>query len=134
MDASRTPDARRPLSQAAIPEDEFLAMRRENLARWPTGAEVDFEAAVVRQRALPRHKQLGWVMRQAAAEGRCLVQPRGGFGTFALHKELMQVLDRDGHADIVPTTTDSYTRNEQFHLAQKGIEESEKMGRSLLNG
>lgn len=134
MDASRMPDARRPLSQAAIDEDEFLAMRRENLARWPTGAAVDFEAAVARQRALPRHKQLGWVMRQAAADGRCLVQPRGGFGTFALQKELMQALDRDGHADIVPTTTDSYTRNEQFHLAQKGIEESEKMGRSLLNG
>jgi len=44
------------------------------------------------------------------------------------------VIDEEGLADIVPTTTDSYTRNEQFALAQKGIEESEKMGRSLLNG
>ena len=42
--------------------------------------------------------------------------------------------DREGLADIVPTTTDSYTRNEQFHLAQKGVTESEKAGRSLLNG
>ena len=134
MNAPHAPEARRPLSQAAIPEDEFLALRKQNLARWPTGAGVDFDAAVARHRALPRHKQLGWVMRQAAAERRCLVQPRGGFGTFALHKELMQVLDRDGHADIVPTTTDSYARNEQFHLAQKGVDESEKMGRSLLNG
>ena len=46
----------------------------------------------------------------------------------------MVTLDKDGLADIVPTTTDSYTRNEQWELAQKGIEESERLGRSMLNG
>ena len=46
----------------------------------------------------------------------------------------MQALDSEGLADIVPTTTDSYTRNEQFAAAQKGVEESERLGRSLLNG
>ena len=125
---------RHPLSEARIPEDVFAAMRKENLARWPTGAEVDFEAAVERHKSLPPHKQLARVIREADAERRCLTQPRGGFGTFELQRELMQTLDRDGHADIVPTTTDSYTRNEHWHLAQKGIEESEKMGRSMLNG
>lgn len=134
MSALLEVEARLPLSQARIEDDEFAAMRRENLARWPTGREVDFEAAVARHQALPAHKRLGWVMREACRQGRCLTQPRGGFGTFALQKELMEALDRDGLADIVPTTTDSYTRNEQFHLAQKGIEESERMGRSLLNG
>jgi hypothetical protein len=49
---------------------------------------------------------------------------RGGFGTIGMQKELMLALDRDGLADIVPTTTDSYTRNEMFELAQKGLEES----------
>ncbi len=73
-------------------------------------------------------------MRRAVAERRCLTQPRGGFGTFEMQRELMVTLDRDGHADIVPTTTDSYTRNEQWDLAQKGIEESERLGRSMLNG
>jgi methylaspartate mutase epsilon subunit len=135
MNAPASPESvRLPLSQARIPEDAFAAMRKENLARWPTGAGVDFARAVERHRSLPRHKQLAWVMRRAVAERRCLTQPRGGFGTFALQKELMQVLDRDGHADIVPTTTDSYTRNEQWTLAQKGIEETEKLGRSMLNG
>ena len=33
-----------------------------------------------------------------------------------------------------PTTTDSYTRNEQWVSAQRGIEESQKAGRSMLNG
>jgi methylaspartate mutase epsilon subunit len=134
MNAPLAAETRLPLSQARIPDDVFAQMRRENLARWPTGAEVDFEAAVARHKALPLHKRLGWVMREAVKQGRCLTQPRGGFGTFALQMELMQALDREGLADIVPTTTDSYTRNEQFHLAQKGIEESERMGRSLLNG
>lgn len=109
-------------------------MRKENLARWPTGADVDLDKAVAYHRALPEHKRLGDVLRRADAEGRCLTQPRGGFGTFELQKELMEMLDREGMADIVPTTTDSYTRNEQFERAQEGIAESERLGRSMLNG
>ncbi len=122
------------LSAGAIPADDFATMRAENLARWPTGAEVDLEEAAEFHKSLPEHKQLGWVMRQAASEGRCLTQPRGGFGTLELQMELMRALDRDGMADIVPTTTDSYTRNEQWTQAETGIEESKKQGRSMLNG
>ena len=93
-----------------LPADDFADMRRENLARWPTGTEVDLDEAIEFHQSLPKHKQLGWVMRKAAAEGRCLTQPRGGFGTLELQLELMRALDGDGMADIVPTTTDSYTR------------------------
>ncbi len=135
MNAPSAPDATRPpLSQARIPDKVFAQMRRDNLARWPTGAGVDFAQALERHRTLPPHKQLAWVMRRAVAERRCLTQPRGGFGTFELHKQLMQILDREGLADVIPTTTDSYTRNEQFQLAQQGIEASEQAGRSMLNG
>ncbi|MFQ5995216.1 MAG: methylaspartate mutase subunit E [Acidiferrobacterales bacterium] len=123
-----------PLTADQIPEDLFKRMRQQNLARWPTGAEVNLADAVSYHQSLPKHKQLGWVMRQAAAEGRCLTQPRGGFGTLDMQIELMQTLDKEGLADVVPTTTDSYTRNERFAQAQKGIDESEKMGRSMLNG
>jgi methylaspartate mutase epsilon subunit len=123
-----------PLSQARIDDETFAAMRRENLARWPTGAEVDLEEAVAYHRELPAHKRLAAVLRRADAESRCLTQPRGGFGTFELQKRLMEMLDREGMADIVPTTTDSYTRNEQFSRAQEGVVESERLGRSMLNG
>jgi len=123
-----------PLSSAQIPADDFERMRTKNLARWPTGTEVDFDEAVAFHKSLPKHKQLGWVMRRAVEEGRCLTQPRGGFGTLELQLELMRALDKDGMADIVPTTTDSYTRNEQWAQAQTGIEESEREGRSMLNG
>lgn len=134
MNAPSAPEARLPLSQERIPDEVFEAMRRENLARWPTGKEVVLERAVALHQRLPKHKRLAYVMRRAVEEGRCLTQPRGGFGTFRLQLELMQVLDKEGLADIVPTTTDSYTRNEQWVLAQKGIEESEREGRSMLNG
>lgn len=123
-----------PLGDARIPDDVFARMRRQNLARWPTGAQVDFDEAVAFHRSLPESKRLPAVMRRAEAEGRCLTQPRGGFATLAMQKELMRALDRDGLADIVPTTTDSYTRNEQFAQAQRGVEESERLGRSMLNG
>jgi len=122
------------LTETAIDADTFLAMRRDNLARWPTGSQVDLEEAVDYLGRLPAHKDLATVTRAAHAERRCLTQPRGGFGTIGMQKELMVALDRDGLADIVPTTTDSYTRNEMFALAQKGLEESEREGRSMLNG
>jgi methylaspartate mutase epsilon subunit len=127
-------DERWKFSAAQIPEDLFQELRTENLSRWPTGAEVDLEEAAAYHHSLPEHKRLGAVMRKAAAEHRCLTQPRGGFGTLEMQRQLMEILDREGLADIVPTTTDSYTRNEQWQNAQKGMEESTRAGRSLLNG
>ena len=132
--AVRSRETRAPFSQTEIPADDFSVMRKENLARWPTGALVDIDSAVARHKALPRHKQLAQVFRDAEASNRCLTQPRGGFGTLELQIELMTELDKVGLADIVPTTTDSYTRNEQWDKAQSGIEESRKAGRSMLNG
>ena len=93
------------LSAGAIPADDFATMRAENLARWPTGAEVDLEEAAEFHKFLPEHKQLGWVMRQAASEGRCLTQPRGGFGTLELQMDLMPAPARDGIADLGDPTS-----------------------------
>ena len=132
--AVRSREARAPLSQAEIPAQEFERARRENLERWPTGAQIDIDEAVAFHNGLPKHKRLAHVLREAAKSGRCLTQPRGGFGTIELQLELMTALDKEGLADIVPTTTDSYTRNEQWGKAEIGIEESKKAGRSMLNG
>lgn len=123
-----------PFNEEKIPLEIFEQMRRKNLQRWPTGAEVDLEDSLTFHRALADHKRLSHVMREAVRQNRTLVQPRGGFGTFEQHKALMQTIDKDGLADIVPTTTDSYTRNEQFELAEKGKAESQRLGRSMLNG
>ncbi len=132
--AVRSHSPQLPFSQSEIPADTFAKMRQENLARWPTGTLVDFDAAIARHKSLPKHKQLAQVFREAEGTGHCLTQPRGGFGTLELQLELMTALDKVGLADIVPTTTDSYTRNEQWAKAQVGVEESRKAGRSMLNG
>ena len=71
MNAPAAPDAlRAKLSEARIADDVFGEMRQANLARWPSGAAVDFDQAVALHLALPKHKQLGWVMRQAVAQRR----------------------------------------------------------------
>ncbi|MGB9701089.1 MAG: methylaspartate mutase subunit E, partial [Thermodesulfobacteriota bacterium] len=67
-------------------------------------------------------------------EGKTLVQPRGGVALIEDHIALLQHLQDYGGADLLPTTTDTYTRNLKFAAAQRGIEESKKVGRSLLNG
>ncbi len=123
-----------PITSRPIDWDDFARMRKANLARWPTGAAVDFDEAVAYHRAMPRHKRTAEVVRAAAAAGRTLTQPRGGFGTLEMHLEMMLHLQEAGLADILPTTTDSYTRNERFDEAQRGMEESLRLGRSMLNG
>ena len=134
MTATRSHKQEAPFSAARIADDDFADMRRENLARWPTGAGVDLDEAAAFHKSLPEHKRLGPVMRRAVAEGRCLTQPRGGFATLEMQTELLRALERDGLADILPTTTDSYTRNEQFAKAADGLAESKRLGRSMLNG
>jgi methylaspartate mutase epsilon subunit len=124
----------RDLGDQPLPWDLFERLRRENLSRWPTGADVDLPRAVERHLSLPAHKRCATVMRAAQAAGQTLTQPRGGFGTFPMHLELLRTLQEEGCADILPTTTDSYTRNERFAEAERGMLESERLGRSLLNG
>ena len=87
-----------PLSESRLADDDFDAMRRANLARWPTGAGVDLHEAVAYLNDLPPHKHLAHVTRMAVAGGRCLTQPRGGFGTFEMHSSKPKF----GAADRVP--------------------------------
>lgn len=114
--------------------EEFLAMRDEVLARWPTGREVDLDEALAYQRAIPRHRNFALAVLRAKCEGITLAQPRGGFATVEEQIGLLKALQDEGGADLLPLTTDSYTRNERFAEAEKGLAESARAGRSLLNG
>ena len=114
--------------------DEFLQMRKEVLARWPTGREVDLEETVAYQREIPKHKNFALTVLRAKSEGITLAQPRGGFATVEEQIALLKALQDQGGADLLPLTTDSYTRNERFAEAEKGLAQSISAGRSLLNG
>ncbi len=115
-------------------EEEFLVARKKVLSLWPTGKEIDLAEAVAHLRKLPPEKRYAYVVAKAKEEGRTLVQPRGGVALVEDHITLLRYLQDQGGADLLPTTTDTYTRNLRFKEAEQGIAESRRAGRSLLNG
>jgi methylaspartate mutase epsilon subunit len=122
------------LSNKRWSDEEFLAEREKVLSLWPTGKEIDLEEAVDYLKGLPPAKQYPRLIMEAEKEGRTLVQPRGGVALIDDHIDLLRCLQGKGGADLLPTTTDTYTRNLKFQDAQRGMEESRKAGRSMLNG
>lgn len=115
-------------------EEEFFKVREEVLKQWPTGADVNLEEAVAYHKALPDHKNFGKKLVEAKKNGVTLAQPRAGVALIEEHIELLNFLDEKGGADLLPSTIDSYTRQNKYENCQHGIEESKKAGRSLLNG
>lgn len=114
--------------------DEFFKQREEVLAQWPTGKEVDLDEAVKYLGNIPEEKNFAIKLEKAKAEGITLAQPRAGVALIDEHIELLNFLDKEGGADLLPSTIDSYTRQNKYDECQVGIEESLKAGRSLLNG
>ncbi len=119
--------------QKQIDEEEFLAMRKDVLSLWPTGKEVELDEAVEYQRNLPDSKKFYKVLQKVHDEGRMVLFPRSGTPIVEDEIELVHTLNDLG-IPLIPFTTDSYTRNLQFDKAQRGLEESIKSGRPMLNG
>ena len=115
-------------------DEEFQRERKKVLALWPTGRDVDLNEAVEFHHSIPAPKNYAKEVVRAKAEGRTLVQPRGGVALVDEHIKLLKCLQDEGGADLLPTTTDTYTRNVRFNEAQEGIEASLRAGRSMLNG
>jgi methylaspartate mutase epsilon subunit len=115
---------------------EFLEIRKNILKHWPTGDHpaLDLEEAVKRLKSVPNHKNFAYKLREAKRLGITLIQPRAGVARLNEHVELLQYLETEGKADLLPSTIDSYTRHNRYQNAEDGIKESEKQGRSLLNG
>jgi len=116
-----------------IPEDEFLKMRQKVLALWPTGREVDLEEAVAYNKSLPEDKNMAKMLAKLKAEGKTSLYPRSGTPVVEEEIKLLQSLNEAGVC-LFPFTTDSYSRNLRFDMAQKGLEESIKTGMPKLNG
>ena len=117
-----------------LQNDEFFRLREEVLTQWPTGADVDFDEAVAFHKALPENKLFSLQMQKAEEEGRTLIQPRAGVPLVRDHIELLTYLQNEGGADLLPTTIDSYTRQNRYKEAEIGIEESVRENKSMLNG
>ena len=117
-----------------IGQAEFEALRREVLAQWPTGKDVDLEEAVAYHKNMPASRNFSEKLLKAKREGRTLIQPRAGVPVIEEHIKLMQYLEKYGEADLLPSTIDSYTRQNRYEEAENGIAASIKEGRALMNG
>lgn len=117
-----------------LEESELLAQREAVLATWKTGAEVDLEEAIEYQKSLPESKNFSAKMNKARAERKTLIQPRAGVPLISKQIELLNYLYEEGGADLLPSTIDSYTRQNLYEEAEKGIEASIRTGKAMLNG
>ncbi len=116
--------------------DEFDEIRSsEVLPSWKTGEQVrDLQAGVEYQKTIPEEMSFAHALRKAVKEHRVLTQPRAGVALVDEHIALLKYLAEEGDADLLPTTIDSYTRQNKYEDAENGILESKRAGRSLLNG
>lgn len=116
--------------------DDLLKDRPNVLAAWKTGADAeDLEKSFALQRDIPETKRLSSELRRAGdADETPLIQPRAGVCLVANHKQLLARLETEGGADLLPTTIDSYTRQNRYAEAEAGIDESMRSGHSALNG
>lgn len=116
-------------------EEEFLKEREQVLKSWPTGSSplLNLDVAVENLKRVPEEKNFAIMLNKAKQDGRTMIQPRAGVAVLEDHIELMLHLQNAG-ADFLPSTIDSYTRQNRYQEAENGINESKKMKRSLLNG
>ena len=117
-----------------IPEGEFEKIRQEVLATWPTGKDVNLEEAIAYHKAMPESRNFAKKLSDAKKDHRTLVQPRAGVPVVEEHIKLLQYLEKYGEADLLPSTIDSYTRQNRYEEGEKGIAESIRLGRAMMNG
>ncbi|HZJ99177.1 MAG TPA: methylaspartate mutase subunit E [Tissierellaceae bacterium] len=122
------------LKNKRLTDEQFSKLREEVLNQWPTGKDVDLQEAVDYLKNVPEDKNFALKLKKAKEAKVTLAQPRAGVALISEHIALLNHLDKEGGADFLPSTIDSYTRQNRYDECQVGIDESLKAGRSLLNG
>ncbi|WP_323676411.1 methylaspartate mutase subunit E [Halorubellus sp. PRR65] len=119
------------LRDERIPAEQLRRTDADVRGNWSTGGAVDFEEAVEFHESLPASKRFADVLEDA---DRPLLQPRAGVARLDEQVSLLEHLQDEGQADLLPTTIDSYTRDNQYEKAQTGLEEARETGKAALNG
>ena len=117
-----------------ISKEDFNHIREEVLSLWPTGKDINLEESFEFHKSLPAKKIFSAKLIKAKEERTTLIQPRAGVALVDDQIKLLTYLQDVGQADLLPTTIDSYTRQNCYEDAQKGIIESIKNNKSMLNG
>lgn len=122
------------ISNKKLSNDEFFSIQKCVVKQWPTGEDINFEESVDFHKSIPNEKRFHYALDKAAESNKTLIQPRAGVALADKHIKLLKYLEKEGEADLLPSTIDSYTRHNRYEEASVGIKESRTQGRSLLNG
>jgi methylaspartate mutase epsilon subunit len=114
-----------------MPSDELQRIDERVRENWPTGAAVAFEEAIEFHESLPQEKEFATVLESA---DRPLLQPRAGVPLLDDQIDLLEHLRSAGSADLLPTTIDSYTRDNEYAKADDGLSDARETGEATLNG
>jgi len=117
-----------------LTDDDFFAQRKEVLAMWPTGKEVDLDEAIAYNKSLPDEKNFVRKTKDAEANGEIYCITGMGKSSVREHIELLQYVEKEGEAEVLAISPDSITRVNKFDVVQKHMEESITTGKSRLNG
>jgi methylaspartate mutase epsilon subunit len=117
-----------------LDDTEFQKERQEVLAMWPTGKEVDLDEAIEYQNTLPAHKNYALKVAGAKKNGIQLLRTDSGVATVDGEIELFKCLQDEGGADLLGSIIDSFTRVLEYKRAEEGLRESERLGRTAING
>ncbi|HEX2964165.1 MAG TPA: methylaspartate mutase subunit E [Syntrophorhabdaceae bacterium] len=122
------------ITNTRISDEDFAQQRKEVLAMWKTGAEVDLDEAAEYHKSILATKNMAVKIDEARKHGEILLTSDMGHTTIEQEIELLQYIQNEGHTDLLGTMVDSFTRTNRFELAEREIEKSKASGKTLLNG
>ena len=115
-------------------EDQFFQQRKEVLAMWKTGKEVDLEEAVEYHKSIPVEKNGALKTLEAKKNRETELFCSSGTDTIAAHTELLRYCREVGGINYASSYIDSFTRTGRFDMAEKGLKEAHRSGKTVLNG
>ena len=122
------------LKNKRLGDREFERERKEVLAMWPTGKEVDLDEAISFHKTLLPNRNYALKVSDAKKHGIQLIRTDSGVASLDGEIELFKYLQDEGGADLLGTIVDSFTRTLQYKLAEEGLKESIKLGQTAING
>lgn len=117
-----------------LSEEEFSKQRKDVLAMWPTGSDINLNEAVEYHKSMPPGKNGALKVLAAKSAHRTELFCSSGTDTITAHIELLKYCRNVGGVDYASSYIDSFTRTGRFEMAEKGLKEAQKTGRQVLNG
>lgn len=115
-------------------DDVFFKERKQVLAEWPTGKEVDLDEAIRYHKSMPAHKNMAKRHAEARKKGEIIITSMSGVATIEQQIELHQYLQNEGQSDLLRIEEDTLTKIHNYTEAAKAIEEAKRTGKNTLNG